>query len=185
MVLEDILLLKKIKRKKKNRKKIINVLKILAIVILVAIFLAFVIDKLLFSIVSIEGDSMQRTLYQGDKVLIKKIGIDIKDLNHDDIISFKGNDEKNYIKRVIGIPGDVIEIVNGKVFINGVQKIEGYIKGTETLVYNQNKWFVTDNEVFVLGDNRLKDMSKDSRIMGNVNIKSINGKVIHNFSSER
>lgn len=39
--------------------------------------------------------------------------------------------------------------------------------------------------MFVLGDNRLKDMSKDSRIMGNINVKHINGKVIHNFSSER
>ncbi|MFM1525066.1 MULTISPECIES: signal peptidase I [Helcococcus] len=183
--MEDILLLKEVKRKKKNRKKIINILKILGIIIAISIFVVFLVDKFLFSLVSIEGDSMQRTLYQGDKVLIKKIGIGINDLNHDDIISFKGNDDKFYIKRIIGIPGDVIEVVNGKVFINGVQKIEGYIKGVETLVYNQNKWFVTDNEVFVLGDNRLKDMSKDSRIMGNINVKHINGKVIHNFSSER
>lgn len=183
--MEDILLLKEVKRKKKNRKKLINILKILGIIIAISIFVVFLVDKFLFSLVSIEGDSMQRTLYQGDKVLIKKIGIGINDLNHDDIISFKGNDDKFYIKRIIGTPGDVIEVVNGKVFINGVQKIEGYIKGVETLVYNQNKWFVTDNEVFVLGDNRLKDMSKDSRIMGNINVKQINGKVIHNFSSER
>lgn len=176
---------KRIKRKKIKRQRLRRLFNILAIIVFVSATVIFLTDRFFYSIVTVEGDSMQRTLYEGDRVLIKKINIKTEDLEQDDIISFVGNDERLYIKRIIGVPGDVIEIINNKVLVNGVQKIENYIKGDITQTYNQNKWFVRDDEFFVLGDNRLKDLSKDSRIFGNININQIEGKVIYNFSSER
>lgn len=152
------------------------------VILIISMILVFIVDKFFFSIVTVEGDSMQRTFYDGDKVLLKKIGIKSDDIEVDDIISFKGTDGKHYLKRVIGKHGDVIEVVNDKVLVNGVQKIEDYIKGEKTQVYSQNKWFVRDDEFFVLGDNRLKDSSKDSRIFGNIKIDQIEGKVIHGFN---
>lgn len=176
---------KKIKRKKIKKQKIKRLFSVFAVVLFVGLTIVFITDRFFYSVFTVDGDSMQRTLYEGDKVIIKKINIKAEDLKQDDIISFIGNDERLYIKRIIGLPGDVIEIVNGKVLVNGVQKIETYIKGDITESYSQTKWFVRENEFFVLGDNRLKNLSKDSRIFGAINIEQVEGKVIYNFNIER
>ncbi|EHR33246.1 signal peptidase I [Helcococcus kunzii] len=175
----------KLKRKKIKRKRLKRLFSIIALVFFVGVTIVFITDKFFFSVFTVDGESMQRTLYEGDKIIIQKINIKAEDLKQDDIVSFIGNDERLYIKRIIGIPGDVIEIVNGKVLVNGVQKIETYIKGNITESYSQSKWFVKENEFFVLGDNRLKNKSKDSRIFGTINIEQIEGKVVYNFNTER
>lgn len=175
----------KLKRKKIKQKRLKRIFSIIAVVLFVGVTIVFLTDKFFYSVFTVDGESMQRTLYEGDKIIIQKINIKAKDLKQDDIISFIGNDERLYIKRIIGIPGDVIEIVNGKVLVNGVQKLETYIKGNITESYSQSKWFVRENEFFVLGDNRLKNKSKDSRIFGTINIEQIQGKVVYNFSGER
>lgn len=143
------------------------------------------IDKFVISVITVEGDSMKNTLIENDKILVKKIGIKTSNINVEDIVYFKGVDERYYLKRIIAVPGDVVEIVNDKVIVNGVQKNEEYTNGKKTEFYSQNKWFIKENQYFVLGDNRDKNSSKDSRIFGTIRIDQIKGKVIHNFNSER
>lgn len=143
------------------------------------------IDKFVISVITVEGDSMKNTLIENDKILVRKIGIKTSNINVEDIVYFKGVDERYYLKRIIAVPGDVVEIVNDKVIVNGVQKNEEYTNGKKTEFYSQNKWFIKENQYFVLGDNRDKNSSKDSRIFGTIRIDQIKGKVIHNFNSER
>ena len=83
---------------------------------------------------------------------------------------------KDYIKRVIGVEGDKVEIIDGKVYVNEELLVEDYIEGDSyTHVYNENSWIVPKGEVFVLGDNREEGASKDSRYFGCVSIESIKG----------
>lgn len=183
--MDQIIVKKKLERKRKKRKKIKNYTKGFFLALLFAMFCVFLIDRFVISVLTIDGNSMQSTLFEGDKVLVSKLNISEEKIEKDDIIFFKGTDDRSYIKRVIGVPGDVVEIVNNKVLINGIQKIEDYTRGESTETYNQNKWFVGSGEYFVLGDNRLKNSSKDSRIFGTIKIDQVKGKVIYNFSSER
>lgn len=172
-------------RKNRKRKKRLAYLKIFLFILLIAVAAMVLINHFLISVITVEGESMQRTLYDGDRLLVKKIGFDQEDITYDDLVFFKGIDDRYYVKRIVAAPGDVIEIINEKVFINGVQKIEDYIRGEATQVYDQNRWFLQENQFFVLGDNRYKDLSKDSRLFGAITFEQIEGIVIHNFSKER
>lgn len=173
-----------IRRKRKlNRFKKYSTL--LIVLIIFALFLVFMLDRYVISVLTVEGDSMQNTLFEGDKLLVKKININSENIKRDDIIYFIGNDNRPYLKRVIGVGDDVVEVINDKVFVNGVQKLEEYTKGEETDLYDTSKWFIKDNQLFVLGDNRFGNSSKDSRIFGPIDIKQVKGKVIYIFSSER
>lgn len=128
---------------------------------------------------------MKNTLKENDKILVQRVGIKTSNIHTGDIVYFKGTDNRYYLKRVIAVAGDVVEIVNDKVIVNGVQKNEEYTNGKKTEAYSQNKWFIKENKYFVLGDNRSKNSSKDSRIFGTIGIEQIKGKVIYNFNAER
>jgi len=88
------------------------------------------------------------------------------------------NNDKPFIKRIIGLPGDTVETRDGKVYVNGVQLDEPYIDGKQSLC-NSNTvdcapYVVPEGQVFVMGDNRTN--SEDSRVFGGVPIGNIIGK---------
>lgn len=119
----------------------------------------------------VKGFSMQPTL--NDKnIVVTKVGI--KHLKRGNIIVFDANPRADelYIKRVIGIPGDVVEIKGGLVYVNGERVKESYLKES-TVTEPEMKVTVPENEVFVLGDNR--EVSDDSRYIGTISIKKIKG----------
>ena len=117
---------------------------------------------------------MQPTLQVGQRVVCDRT---VDEYARQDIIVFK-MDEELLVKRVIGLPGDVIEIHFGKVFINGGTINEEYLpEGTITEDEGTTKYTVSENCVFVLGDNRCNSM--DSRTYGFINIDDIEGKVIY------
>lgn len=135
-----------------------------------------------FTPVVVKGDSMDPTLIDGERVIALK-NTDIKRF---DIVTFPAPDDegKNYIKRVIGLPGDIIEYKNDELYINNKKYDEPYLdefKGKLTdgqpLTYDFNLKELTgsekvlDGELFVLGDNRR--ISKDSRIIGMIKEKDI------------
>lgn len=180
--MDERILRKRRKRQSNKSKKIKRIFTYIIFIAIILILTALIVDKYFFSIVTIEGNSMQRTFYEGDKILVNKFNIDVEDIKQDDIIYFEGDDNRLYVKRVIGLPGDIVEVINNKIFINGKQKIEDYTRGDETQVYDQDKWFVGENEFFVLGDNRYRDLSKDSRLFGTININQIKGVFVMNFS---
>lgn len=156
-------------------------IKSIAIAIIAAIF----IHTFLFNIIEVKGSSMHPTLEEHDRLILKKYEavLKIEDYVRGDIVVFKSplkNDNRYFIKRVIGVPGDTIDIMNGKLYINDEEIIESYIENdsyTESLNFGENHT-VQENELFVLGDNRLPGKSNDSRSFGSVSIEQVEGKIV-------
>lgn len=125
--------------------------------------------EFLFEPVSVHGHSMMPTFEEDDKVVLAKIsGIDRFDL-----IVFRAADDKNLIKRVIGLPGDRVEMRNDQLYLNGEAVEEPYLEenrewaelhGFPALTADFGEFLVPAGCYFVLGDNRLN--SVDSRTIG-------------------
>jgi signal peptidase I len=126
--------------------------------------------------IRVEGNSMEPNLHDGEFVIVNRLAYSRHEPERGDIIVFHSprNEDKRFIKRVIGLPGDLIVFEEGTVFINGITLDEPYIKEVPT--YASNQWNVGPDEVFVLGDNR--DDSRDSRSWGNLPQEKIIGKAI-------
>jgi signal peptidase I len=124
---------------------------------------------------------MDGTLSGGDTVLLNEMSYKLKGPSRGDIISFKPNGSESshsYIKRVIGLPGETVQIKNGMIYING----ELYLEDTDYPVMTdpglaEDEIVLGSSEYFVLGDNR--NNSEDSRYadIGNVNLSDIEGKI--------
>lgn len=125
--------------------------------------------------VRVENISMQPTLQSGEFVLVNKIAYKYGTAQHGDIIVFHypGNPAEDYIKRVIGLPGDLVAVSGGIVTVNGIPLDEPYI--AEITGYN-GEWRVPENQFFVLGDNR--NSSSDSHIWGYVPFANVVGKAL-------
>lgn len=143
---------------------------------LLALVLAILIKAFIFEPTQVQGSSMLNTLHSGDRVIVNKIRMKFKKLDRGDIIVMHFNpSNEDYIKRVIGLPGDTIQLIDGHFYINGDKYVEKYISGDYTYPINNNEWNLKDGEYFVAGDNRNLGKSKDSRDFGPVNIKDIKG----------
>lgn len=130
--------------------------------------------------VSVVGPSMSPTLESGEKILVNRIGCKLFGPGQNDLIVFlpNGNEKSHYyIKRVIGLPGDRVQIKDGIIYINGEpfeEKIE--VSAIENPLLAEEEIVVGEDEYFVLGDNR--NNSEDSRYasIGNVKKEYIVGK---------
>ncbi len=135
----------------------------------VAVFLAFV---LVFSVgmrTSVIGDSMEPVLYNGQEILMNRILYRISMPKRGDVIVFLPNGNQNshfYVKRVVGLPGETVQIRDGNVYIDGVMLAEDerFDKIVDPGIA-QNELLLSTDEFFVLGDNR--NSSEDSR-SGNI-----------------
>ena len=127
----------------------------------VAVFvLALLVQRFVFFHVLVPTGSMIPTINTGDRMLVVR-EYRPKSLKTGDIVVFKVRPEgveTLYVKRLIGTPGDTVEIVGGKVSVNGVQLVEAYVKRPDR--YN-GVFNVPANKYFFMGDNRID--SKDSR----------------------
>lgn len=156
-----------------------------AIVIGVLIF--FIIRMFLFTNYVVEGVSMEPTLHEGNKLVVNKISYRIGDIKRFDVVVFHANEKEDFVKRIIGLPGDKIEYRDDKLYVNDVYYEEPYLEkyhkkkvtrlltGNFTLESLTNSPFVPDGYVFVLGDNRQD--SWDSRHFGFIPIDQVVGKV--------
>lgn len=133
---------------------------------------------------TVSGASMYPTLHNGDRMILSKIG----DINRFDVVVLKAPDENvEYIKRVIGMPGDTLELKQGVLYING-KKIEQPFINTEalqkqtvfiddfTLQSLTGETKIPEGKYFVMGDNR--GVSRDSRMIGLIDRKAIEGKAV-------
>ena len=133
---------------------------------------------------TVSGASMYPTLHNGDRMVLSKVG----DIHRFDVVILKAPDENvEYIKRVIGMPGDTVEMKNGVLYING-KKVDQPFINTEALakqtvfmddftlesLTGESK--VPEGKYFVLGDNR--GVSKDSRMIGFIDRSAIEGKAV-------
>ncbi|MGM9986540.1 MAG: signal peptidase I [Bacillaceae bacterium] len=154
--------------------------------IVVALVIAFVIRQFLFAPILVDGVSMMPTLHDRDRMIVNKLSNYIGEPDRFDIIVFKATESKDYIKRVIGLPGDKVEYRNDTLYINGKAYEEPYLEEYKSevtdgpLTYDftleqltgQSK--VPEGHLFVMGDNRR--YSKDSRQIGFVPIDAVFGK---------
>ena len=149
--------------------------------IIVVCILAWMLVSFFGQRVSNAGDSMSPVLKNGDVVLINRIVYDARKPKRGEIIAFRpnGNENAHYcIKRVVGLPGETIQIKDGRVYIDGkVQKKNVYTSDLDFAGIAEKKLTLGETEYFVLGDNSAG--SDDSRLadIGNVKREDIGGKV--------
>lgn len=172
--------------------------------ILSAVIIALCIRSYAFASTEVRQTSMQNTLLEGQRVIEYKIGYYFSKPQRNDIVIINRSagkgvlgvlvsntkdfienfsksstippEDKRLIKRVIGLPGDNIDIKDEKVFINGKAITEPYAKGN---TFDNGMKFpmkIPEKMYFVMGDNR--EVSMDSRVLGLMDIKSIEGKAI-------
>lgn len=157
--------------------------------LVIAFILAAGIRYLLFTPIVVDGESMMPTLENGDRMIVNRFGYHIGDIHRFDIVVFHAPEKKDYIKRIIGLPGDRLMYKDDQLYINGKKIAEPYLKkykeeimdgGTLTEDFslrdtpNAKGDTIPDGYVFVMGDNRR--YSKDSRHIGIVPISKIIGK---------
>ncbi|MGE8204104.1 signal peptidase I [Heyndrickxia sp. NPDC080065] len=154
--------------------------------LLIAVALAFIIRYFLFAPIVVDGSSMMPTLHNGDRMIVNKLGKP----QRFDIVVFHAPEKKDYIKRVIGLPGDKIEYKNDTLYINDKAYKEPYLDQYKKALKEDDlaegpltqdftlkdiigKNTVPEGEIFVMGDNRRG--SKDSRHIGTIPIKKVIG----------
>lgn len=143
---------------------------------LFALVIALVVKAFIFEPTQVQGSSMEATLHTGDRVIVNKVSLKFNELKRGDIVVLHFNPtDEDYIKRVIGLPGDTIQLIDGFFYIDAKKLTESYAFGDYTYPINQNEWVLGEGEYFVVGDNRKPGASKDSRDFGPVNIKDIKG----------
>ncbi|MBH1940668.1 signal peptidase I [Mobilitalea sibirica] len=159
-------------------KRVIKEIVSWVIVFAVALGLALFINKVIIFRVNIPSGSMENTIMTGDKVFTFRLAYLFSEPKRGDIIvfPFPDNEEDDYIKRIIGLPGEVIEGKDGIVFINGEPLKESYVK--EMLDNDFGPYTVPEDSYFMMGDNR--NISEDSRYWDDKFVKrsKIKGKAI-------
>jgi signal peptidase I len=132
----------------------------------------------LYQPVKVEGTSMMPGLADQERIFINKYAYRLGSIERGDVVVFRypGDPSKNYIKRVVGIPGDRIEIFRGEVLVNGNRLEEPYVIKQYRDERSMSELTVPEDEYFVLGDHR--NLSSDSRDFGVVEREAIFGKAV-------
>lgn len=164
--------------------EILDWLKYILVAILVGLLLViFVIQRN-----AVVGDSMTPTLQENDQVLVEKVSKFFGGIHYGDIVTIRTRDlpqhedGPNIIKRVIGMPGDTIELKNGSVYRNGEFLLEPYLSPellTERRSSQFSKMTLGLKEYYVMGDNR--GVSLDSRSIGPIPLNNMIGEVLIRF----
>lgn len=190
-------------KNKPSSKKILKEILDFTKIFIIAVFVANLMNIFVFSIAEVRQSSMEDTLIEGDRLVAEKLSYTFGEPKRKDVIVFinpeyeVGNSvwervirlytdiwakitrtegKSRYVKRVIGVPGDKIEIYEGFVFVNGEIQEEEYIQEmTEVKSESDYPLIVPEGQYFVLGDNR--DSSLDSRDFGCIRREQIEGKV--------
>jgi signal peptidase I len=149
--------------------------------LVIALVIVFIVRAFLFTPIIVDGASMNTTLQDQERMIVSKL----KEPERFDIVVFHANKKQDYIKRVIGLPGDKIEYKNDTLYVNGkeckepfLDKQKGNIKGDLTKTFKLEdtavgQSTVPEGQLFVMGDNRRN--STDSRQIGAIPIEEVVG----------
>jgi len=146
-----------------------------------SIVVSFFIITFLYQPVRVEGTSMVPQLEDQDRLFINKFTYHFSDINRGDVIVFRypRDPEKSYIKRVIAVPGDVLRIDRGQVYVNGSLLSENYVPRRFRDDRSLDESVIPPHEYFVMGDHR--SISSDSRDFGPVERGLVYGKAAFVF----
>ena len=141
---------------------------------------AFII-VFLYQPVKVEGTSMMPSLDDQERIFINKFVYRIEPIQRGDIVVFRypRDPAKSFIKRVIGVAGDRVRIVDGRVFLDGKMLVEDYVPGAYEDGRSYPEIVVPPDSYFVLGDHR--SLSNDSRDFGPVDASYIYGKAVFGY----
>lgn len=134
-----------------------------------AVVVAVILRTFVFQAFYIPSESMETTLFQGDRILVNKVSYRLHDINRGDVVVFRRPDDqpgdiRDLIKRVIGLPGDTVEGRNSQILVNGQLLVEPYLGDDQFADFGPV--MVAEGEYFMMGDNR--DQSLDSRRFGTI-----------------
>ncbi|MBQ7136881.1 MAG: signal peptidase I [Bacilli bacterium] len=164
--------------KKEESSKIVKFFKELVPYVAIIVVVLF-IKSYIICPVQVNGSSMDSTLKSGDIMILNKLQYKRHGVERFDIVVIKSHGTK-IIKRIIGLPGDSIEFIDNKLYINGKNYKEPYLdKGTATYDFNLDELLerntVPENSYFVLGDNREESLDSRSIEVGFVHEDDIEG----------
>ncbi|CDQ19759.1 signal peptidase I [Halobacillus karajensis] len=160
---------------------------------LIAGVLAIVVRVFLFAPVVVEGPSMLTTLHSGDHLIVSKLNYTLGSPERFDIVVFHATERKDYIKRVIGLPGDYIAYKDDQLYVNGKAVDEPFLEERKQQL-NGNRPLTEDFKMeelpgeyqevpegylFVLGDNR--NNSTDSRMLGMIDQDQMVGEAVISY----
>ncbi len=146
------------------------------VVVAVALVITFIIRSFIFTMVVVEGPSMENTLKTGDRLAVVRLAYQPK---QGDIIVFypNGNKERPYIKRVIAIEGQTVDIIDSMVFVDGELLEENYLGSPTTEAGNQSyPLTIPKGYLFAMGDNRQHSLDCRNTSVGLVDYNDIVGK---------
>ena len=144
----------------------------------VSLGLAIVVMIFLYQPVKVEGTSMNPLLSDQERIFINKFIYRFEPIERGDVVVFwyPLDRSKSFIKRVVGLPGETVEISMGRVYINGEDLTDQFVPSTYLDGSNYTPRKIPDSEYFVMGDHR--DSSNDSRVFGPVQRQFIYGKAV-------
>lgn len=170
---------------KKEKNELLEWLK----AILVSALFVIAIRVFIFTPMVVDGASMMPTYENGDRVIVNKIGKQISDFERFDVIVFEAKEDINYIKRIIGLPGDHIAYEDDVLYVNGNAMDEPYLNtNKENLLDNgtltqdltleslTGLTVIPDGYLFVLGDNRRKSNDSREASIGLIPMEKVLGK---------
>jgi len=144
--------------------------------LVVAFTIALMLRLFVFEFISVSGPSMQPTLYSHEYVFMEKVTYWFEEPAYGDVVicKFPGS-TATYVKRVIGVEGDVLEIKDGTLYING-QEDKTYFSGY--IDHTMPPTVVPDDSIFVMGDNRNQSMDSRYDTVGPLNNNMVLGKAL-------
>ena len=163
-------------REQKKGMKILREVASMALYFAIALIVALVIRAFLFELVHVDGDSMRPNLYDGQVMFVEKISRYTDAIEAGDIVIVRYPDREGvFVKRVVALGGDTVEVKDGRLYINDVLQQEPYIK--EPLMHwDTEKITVPDQSYYVMGDNR--NDSTDSRSVGAIAKSEVVGRAL-------
>ena len=147
-----------------------------AIPFVIIIICVLSVKQFIVTPIQVNGDSMDPTLKDGDLMLLNRLSYNFGSINRFDIVVVDKEDSY-IIKRVIGLPGEIVKFEDNKLYINDEEIEEYYLD--DTVLTNDFVAYIDDDCYFVMGDNR--QVSSDSRALGCFDISKIKGKTSLTF----